>query len=143
VNSPGSFPGASVTRAPNGTLLKIVNPFVNVGTLVTDGIDFGASYVTKEYNWGKLDLEVNASYIYNFSVKTLTEVVNGKPQFQIFRSDDQYRAGSGQAGSGPDFKLVASAFWSKTVFGLDTLRTGFVLNYLDSESERVSDGFNK
>jgi iron complex outermembrane receptor protein len=136
VNSPGSFPGASVVRAPNGTLLKVTNPFVNVGGLLTDGIDFGGSYVTKEYPWGKLDLEGNASYIYNFAVKTLVGVRNGVNQFQVYTADDQYRGAVGQAGSGPDFKLVTSAFYSKTVFGVDTFRTGFTLNYIDSEADR-------
>jgi outer membrane receptor protein involved in Fe transport len=138
VDSPGSFPGASVQRAPNGTILKITNPFVNVGGLLTDGIDFGATYVTKEYPWGKLDLETNASYIYNFAVKTLVSVTNGKPRFQVYTADDQYRAGTGQNGSGPDFKMVSSAFWSKTICGVDTFRTGFTLNYLDSESDRTN-----
>jgi iron complex outermembrane recepter protein len=135
VNSPSAFPGTSVLFNPNGTIRQVVNPFVNVGGLLADYIDFGGSYVTKEYPWGKLDLEANATYVYNFAVKTLVGTKNGQPQFQVYTSDDQYRTGINQAGSGPDFKLVASAFWSKTLFGIDTVRTGFTLNYIDSEAD--------
>ena len=39
--------------------------------LLADDIDFGGSYITKEYPWGKLDLEANATYVYNYAVKTL------------------------------------------------------------------------
>ncbi len=47
------------------------------GNTLTDGIDFGASYITKEYNWGKLDFEVNASYIYEFKRRRLEGIENG------------------------------------------------------------------
>src|SRR4029077_15045028 len=110
-------------------------PFVNVGGLLADYIDFGGSYVTKEYPWGKLDLEANATYVYNFAVKTLVGTKNGQPQFQVYTSDDQYRTGINQSGSGPDFKLQASIFYAKTLFGVDTFRTGFTLNYIDSEAD--------
>jgi outer membrane receptor protein involved in Fe transport len=135
VNAPTSFPGASVLFNPNGTIRQVTAPFVNVGSLLADYIDFGATYVTKEYSWGKLDLEVNASYVYNFALKTLVGVTNGQPRFQVYTADDQYSRGRADAGSGPDFKLVTSAFYSKTVFGVDTFRTGFVLNFIDSEAD--------
>lgn len=135
VNAPTAFPGASVLFNPNGTIRQVTAPFVNVGGLLADYIDFGGSYVTKEYPWGKLDLELNASYIYNFALKTLVGVTNGQPRFQVYTADDQYSRGRADAGSGPDFKLVASAFYSKTLFGVDTFRTGFILNYIDSEAD--------
>jgi iron complex outermembrane recepter protein len=134
VNAPGSFPGASVIHNPNGTIRQVNNPYVNVGSLLADYIDFGATYVTKEYPWGKLDLEANATYNYNYAVKTLVGVTNGKPRFQVYTADDQYTTGARQSG-GPDFKLVTSAFYDKTVFGIDTFRTGFILNYTDSEAD--------
>jgi hypothetical protein len=40
--------------------------------------------------------------------------------------------------SGPDFKLVASLFYSKHVFGNDNFRTGLTLNYIDSEADFIS-----
>jgi len=134
VNAPGSFPGAAVIHNPNGTIREVINPYVNVGSLLADYIDFGATYVTKEYPWGKLDLEANATYNYNYAVKTLVGVTNGKPRFQVYTADDQYTTGARQSG-GPDFKLVTSAFYDKTVFGIDTFRTGFILNYTDSEAD--------
>jgi iron complex outermembrane recepter protein len=135
VNSPSAFPGTAVFFNPNGTIREVVNPFVNVGTLLADYIDFGGSYVTKEYPWGKLDLEANATYVYNYAVKTLVGTKNGQPQFQVYTADDQYRTGVNVNGSGPDFKLVASAFYFKTICGIDTFRTGFTLNYIDSEAD--------
>src|SRR5258708_25866774 len=35
----------------------------------------------------------------------------------------------------PDFKLVANLFYYKTVFRVDTFKTGLTLNYLDSEHD--------
>jgi hypothetical protein len=48
------FPGL-VQRLPNGQINYINDPFVNLGAVLVDGIDFGGSYITKEHNWGKLD----------------------------------------------------------------------------------------
>jgi iron complex outermembrane recepter protein len=141
VNSPGAFPGTAVFFNPNGTIREVVNPFVNVGTLLADFIDFGGSYVTKEYPWGKLDMEANATYVYNYAVKTLVGTFPagspkaGQPRFQVYTADDQYRTGANVNGSGPDFKMVASIFYDKTLFGVDTFRTGFTLNYTDSEAD--------
>jgi iron complex outermembrane recepter protein len=138
VNNPSVFPGTAVAFNPNGTIRLVTNPFLNVGGTLADYIDFGGTYVTKEYNWGKLDLEANATYNYNYAAKTLVGVTKqGKPQFQVYTADDQYTTGARQSG-GPDFKLVASAFYSKTVFGVDTFRTGFVLNYVDSEADVIN-----
>lgn len=78
----------------------MVDPFVNVGNLLVDYIDFGGSYITKEHPWGKLDMEANATYVYNYAVKTLVctfppgSPKAGQPQFQVYTSDDQYRTGA-------------------------------------------------
>src|SRR5260370_10433779 len=53
VNNPSAFPGTAVLFNPNGSIREVINPFVNVGTLLADFIDFGGSYVTKEYCWGR------------------------------------------------------------------------------------------
>ena len=141
VNNPSAFAGTSVLFNPNGSIREVINPFVNVGTLLADYIDFGGSYVTKEYPWGKLDMEANATYVYNYAVKTLVGTFPpgspkaGQPRFQVYTADDQYRTGTNVNGSGPDFKLVASIFYDKTICGVDTFRTGFTLNYTDSEAD--------
>ena len=97
---------------------------------MTDGIDFGASYVSKEYGWGKLDIELNATYMYKYARKRLEGNADGvTSNFQVLQSDDSL------AISGPDFKMVASLFYSKHLFGNDNFRTGFTLNYLDSEAD--------
>jgi hypothetical protein len=70
VADPTGFPGNDVGFGPNEQIVRIDNPFINVGTLSTRRIDFGGAYITKEYPWGKLDFEVNATYVYGYSVKT-------------------------------------------------------------------------
>ena len=100
---------------------------------LTDGIDFGASYITKEFWWGKLDFELNATYIYNYSLNQfLGAKPNGKPLFLILDEEDSFGI--------PDFKLVGSLFYSKTLFGIDTFRTGLTLNYVNSEHD-INDNF--
>ena len=126
-----NLPG-SVTRAPNSTLTGILATFTNLGNLLTDGIEFGASYVTKEYNWGKLEFDFNGAYVYNLSVKQLLREPNGFAQFLVTDATDI----SGI--TGPDFKFVTSIFYSKHVFGNDLFRTGFTLNYQSSELDQTN-----
>jgi hypothetical protein len=127
VDAPTAFPGNSIVRSPiTGQIVQINNPLTNAATSNTRGIDFGGRYITKEYDWGKIDFELNATYIYGDSGKILYPPVNGRPVFQVVTADDQAE---------PDFKLVTSLFYSKTVCGIDTFRTGLTLNYLDSEAD--------
>jgi iron complex outermembrane receptor protein len=140
VNAPTGFPGTDVVRSPaTGTITLIDNPFTNIGTLNTRGFDFGGSYITQEYRWGKLDLELNATYVYGYSTKIpFPPLPDGTPRFQVLTNDDQLGSlafGSLGVGGGPDFKMVASAFYSKTLFDIDTFRTGITLNYRDSEAD--------
>jgi iron complex outermembrane receptor protein len=132
VDAEASSPG-SIVRGPGGTVTQINSVLQNVGTLLTDGIDFGCSYITKEFAWGKLDAELNASFIYNYSLnQPIGAKANGKPEFRILDEEDSFGI--------PDFKLVASLFYSKTLFGIDTFRTGLTLNYVDSEHD-IDDNF--
>jgi iron complex outermembrane recepter protein len=130
VGAPNAFPG-TVIRAPgpNGRVENVIANYLNVGNTLTDGIDFGASYITKEYNWGKLDFELNATYIYKFNRSRLEGNADGTSSFQVLQSVDSLGV------SGPDFKMVGSLFYSKHLFGNDNVRTGFTLNYIDSEAD--------
>ena len=135
-----NLPG-TVLRGVNGTLLGINANFENLGTLRVNGIEFGASYVTKEFSWGKLEFDANGAYIYSWSLKQLEIEANGFAHFLVTNLTDT--AGSPIAsppGSGPDFKIVASIFYSKHVFGNDLFRTGFTLNYESSELDNTNDG---
>jgi iron complex outermembrane receptor protein len=135
-----NLPG-SVVRSPNGTLQGIFANFTNLGTLLVDGIEFGASYVTKEFSWGKLEFDANAAYMYNYSLKQLEVEANGFAHFLVTNLTDTAGSPSGSPpGSGPDFKIVASIFYSKHVFGNDLFRTGFTLNYESSELDNTNDG---
>jgi iron complex outermembrane recepter protein len=124
VNNENTNPNL-VIRGTGGAIVTVLTPFENLGAERVDAIDFGGSYVTKEFSWGKLDLEVNASYLYH-----VTE--QDQPGGQVFNVTDSL---GGSIYTGPDFRMVASAFYSKTVFGCDTFRTGLTLNYLDSEHD--------
>lgn len=117
---------ALVVRNPQTGQVEFLNdPYTNLGSTLTEGIDFGFSYVTKEFWWGKLEALLDANYLYNLSVKTLTP--SGK--FAIWDETDSFTF--------PDLKMMASLFYSKTLFGSDTFRTGFTLNYIDSEHDAL------
>ena len=132
VDSASAFPGA-ITRGATGNIVNINAAFQNLGTRTVDGIDFGCSYITKEYSWGKLDFEANATYIYNFTIdQFLGGQANGQPKFAIWDQEDSYGI--------PDFKAVVSLFYSKLLFGMDTFRSGLTLNYIDSEHD-INDNF--
>ena len=136
IGAPGAFPGDSVIRNSAGAIEEVISNYANVGDTLTDGIDFGASYITKEYNWGKLDFELNATYIYKFSRKRLEGNADGTASVQVLQSDDSLGF------AGPDFKMVTSLFYSKHVFGNDNIRTGFTLNYIDSEADSLTNFHN-
>jgi len=131
VGAPGAFPG-TVIRGGNGLVQEVIANYQNLGDVRTDGIDFGASYLTKEYDWGKLDFELNATYIYKFSRKRLEGNADGTASFQVLQEDDSLGFG------GPDFKMVTSLFYSKHVCGNDNFRTGFTLNYIDSQADGLT-----
>jgi iron complex outermembrane recepter protein len=136
LEAPTAFPDNDVIRNPaTGLVTRIDNPLINIGTLSTRGVDFGGTYVTQEYPWGKLDLELNATYVYGYTTMTPYPPLNGRPVFQVLTNDDQAGGPGLGLGGGPDFKMVASAFYSKTLFGTDTFRTGLTLNYRDSEAD--------
>jgi iron complex outermembrane receptor protein len=127
-----NFPGA-VIRNPAGQITQVNTVFQNIGSRLVDGIEFGFTYVTKEYSWGKLDLEFSANYIYNFSAKqSVGAASDGTALFQLWDRTDSFGR--------PDFKALASIFYSKTVFGIDTFRSGVTLHYLDSEHD-ATDNF--
>jgi iron complex outermembrane receptor protein len=131
VGAPDAFPG-TVIRGGNGLIDEVITNYQNIGDTLTDGIDFGASYITKEYDWGKLDFELNATYIYKFDQSRLEGNANKTASFQVLEAADVLGV------SGPDFKMIASLFYSKRVFGNGNFRTGFTLNYIDSEADFIN-----
>jgi iron complex outermembrane receptor protein len=124
VNNPGLFPGA-VTRDVTGHIATVFAPFQNLGAIKVDAFDFGFSYDSKEYAWGKLAIAADASYAYHVSQQNV-------PRGQVIDITDFTAAGGG---NGPDFRLTGSVFYSKTLFGSDTFQTGLTLNFTDSEHD--------
>jgi iron complex outermembrane receptor protein len=122
-------PGNFVTRDPVTTAItNITSSYLNLGNTRNCGIEFGFSYNSKEYNWGKLDLTLDASWYYYTSAKLVTGVnANGVFQYANENFTDYFTT--------PDFKLLATIFYSKKLFGLDTFKTGFTLHFTDSEQD--------
>ena len=86
---------------------------------------FGASYVSKEYNWGSINVAADATYYYHVSQQN---TVGG----QVLNVTDSLAPSFPVS---PDFKLTASLFYSKTLFGIDTFQTGVTFNFIDSEHD--------
>jgi hypothetical protein len=95
-------------------------PFENLGAIRVDSVSFGGTYVTKEYPWGKLNGELDATYFYHVSQQNV-------PGGQVLNITDTITF--------PDLKLVANLFYTKTLFGADSFQTGLTLNYIDSEHD--------
>jgi iron complex outermembrane recepter protein len=120
--------GNSVVLGPTGQPVEIVNSYLNLGDVRSEGVELGFTYNSKEYNWGKIDLEFDASYLYYVSAQTLQGLnPNGSFFYRVFNQTDTAN------GSAPDLKMQASAFYSKTLFGIDTFKTGLTLHYVGSE----------
>jgi len=102
---------------------------------LVDGIDFGATYSSREYAWGKIELEVACSYQYNFAVQNIESTSANLPGLGsvriqptgVYPEDDSYGL--------PDFKMVTSLFYSKALFGVGRFRAGLTLSYIDSEHD--------
>ncbi len=121
LDNEAQFPGA-VVRLPDGAIDHINDPYLNLASVRVDSIDFGGSYVTKEFGWGKLNAEVDATWYYHL-------MQQNQPGTPLENITDTFNM--------PDFKMTASIFYSKTMLGIDTFSTGFTLNYIDSEHDQV------
>jgi iron complex outermembrane recepter protein len=120
--------GNSVIRSPTGAIEEIINSYTNLGDIRSEGIEFGFSYNTKEYNWGKIEINFDASYLYSVKQQFPQGTnPNGTIFFRVFDGTDAANF------AGPDWKMLASIFYSKTLFGTDTFRTGLTLHYIGSE----------
>ena len=124
INNPGLFPGA-VVRDGFGNILSVADPLENLGAVRVDAFDFGGSYATKEFDWGKLNIAIDATYFYHVSVQNV-------PNGQVLNVTDSLAA---NFPVNPDFKMIASIFYSKIIFGSDIFQTGFTFNYVDSEHD--------
>jgi len=124
-------PGNFVVRDSTGAILEVVDNYLNVGNNRSNGIEFGFDYVSKEYSWGKLDIDFSAVYLYNLSLKTIQGALpSGAPFYRVFNETDVYGT--------PDFKFLLSGFYSKTLFRIDTFRTGLTLHYTGSELDATN-----
>ena len=125
------FPGTSVVRAPNGTITEVIASYENLGDSRNNGIEFGVNYVSKEYSWGKVDFDASASYLYSVKEQTPFGVLpSGALFYRVLDYTDTFGT--------PDWKILASLFYSKTLFGIDTFKTGITLHYVGSELDIVN-----
>jgi iron complex outermembrane receptor protein len=139
LNQENLFPGL-VVRDANGSIKYVNDPFVNLGEVLVDGISFGASYSTKEYNWGKIELETDWTYLYNYAVQPISNnsaIVSGFGNIVLQPSPVIPEQGTYTL---PEIKSTSSIFYTKTLFGIDLFRTGLTLNYTGPEHD-VLDNF--
>ena len=127
LNHESLFPGA-VVRNAGGAVLAINDTFQNIGRLETEGFDFGFTYSTKEFVWGKVDFEFNGNYIRRYVIQNL-------PDQPFIVKAGTYTL--------PVYKHSAQVFYSKTLFGMDTLSTGVTWNYVDSEQDQTPEPSGK
>ena len=140
VNQESQFPNL-IVRQPDGTIKYVNDPFVNLGEVLVDGISFGASYATKEYGWGKLELETDWTYLYNYAVQNInatSAIVSNFGRISLQPSAVLPEQGSFTL---PEIKSTSSIFYSKILFGIDIFRTGLTLNYTGPEHD-VLDNFH-
>jgi iron complex outermembrane receptor protein len=134
LNQENEFPNL-VVREPNGTIKYIDDPFVNLGEVLVDGISFGASYSTKQYAWGKIDIETDWTYLYNYAVQPINNnsaIVSGFGNIALQPSPVIAEQGTFTL---PEIKGTSSIFYTKTLFGIDLFRTGLTLNYTGPEHD--------
>lgn len=118
--------GNYFVRNASGAITNVYEDYLNLGDSRNEGIEVGLNYVTKEYGWGKLDFEFNLSYLYYISAKTVQGLnSDGTYFYRVFNETDLFGT--------PDVKFLTSLFYSKTLFGIDTLKTGISLHYVGSE----------
>jgi iron complex outermembrane recepter protein len=128
-------PGDMVIRNPaTGLITDIVTSYLNLGDTRSEGIEFGFTYNTKEYDWGKLELDFDAVYLYSFTGQGQWGVSpNGTILFRVVNVTDT-------ANNSTDWKMLASIFYDKTVLGIDTFKTGLTLHYIGSELDFNNSG---
>jgi iron complex outermembrane recepter protein len=134
LNEEQFFPNL-VARLPNGQIKYVDDPFVNLGETLVDGISFGASYNTKEYAWGRLELETDWTYLYNYAVQPINNnsaIVSGFGTISLQPSPVIPEQGTFTL---PEIKSTSSAFYTKTLFVIDTFSTGLTLNYVGPEHD--------
>ena len=134
VDNERQFPSL-VVRQSNGQIEYVNDPFLNLGSVLVDGIDFGFSYSSREYPWGKIEFDVACSYQYNYAVQNIKSTSASLPGFGSIRVQPTGVYPENDSYGRPDFKMVASLFYSKELFGVDRFRIGLTLNYIDSEHD--------
>lgn len=127
-------PGSSVMRNAAGQITQVINTYENLGDQRTQGIEAGFTYNSKEYNWGKVELAFDASYLYSIKQQTAVGLQpSGALFYRVFDVTDVFPV--------PDLKMLASIFYSKTLFGIDTFKTGITLHFVGSETD-IANSFN-
>jgi outer membrane receptor protein involved in Fe transport len=118
-------------RDASGAITNVYEDYLNLGNSRNEGIEFGVNYVTKESNWGKLDFDFSLSYLYYISAKTVQGLnADGTFFYRVFNETDIFGT--------PDVKFLASLFYAKTLFGIDTFKTGVTLHYVGSELDATN-----
>jgi outer membrane receptor protein involved in Fe transport len=118
--------GNYFVRNASGAITNVYENYLNLGDSRNQGIEFGVNYVTKEYSWGKLDYDFNLNYLYSIKYQTVQGLnSNGTYFYRVLDWTDVFGY--------PDIKFQMSLFYSRTLFAIDTFKTGLTLHYVGSE----------
>jgi outer membrane receptor protein involved in Fe transport len=52
--------------APVGALISTTTPYTNLATATIDGVDFNLTYKSPQFNWGRLELIADATYLKDY-----------------------------------------------------------------------------
>ena len=90
-------PDSRVVRDPSGQLNSITSSFVNIGSVVTTGIDLNANYLFEDVISGQLTVAATATYITEFEIDqdgngTVFDGANNRNRFIGFGSLPETRA---------------------------------------------------
>ena len=105
VDGEANFPQNVIRDPQPKQIIYINNPYLNLIATRVDSLDFGASYTTRDFKWGRLSLEINGTYYYHYAQQNL-------PNSPVENLTDSFTL--------PDLRMTASIFYSKILFGIDT-----------------------
>jgi outer membrane receptor protein involved in Fe transport len=96
------------TRDSAGEVVEVIDITQNVGSLESDGIDFGFGYNFGETGWGNFRLRLDATYLLNWD----NEQIAGDPTTLEKRAGTFTDASAGGDGHFAEWRALGSLLWS-------------------------------
>ncbi len=115
---------ARISRLPNGLVSTITTSYVNVGKVITDGLDLSASYTTSLGSYGNLALRGDATYVRKFDVYGANGVAQNNVRSRNFNNNFAPM---------PHWRGIARAVWSTGIHEV-SLGMNYIGPYLNDQS---------